>query len=524
MTPVRKVFRAVLFLCLAIPVLAVAQSSEGGGRAWLIPIHGDIEPSTAAFVRREARRALAQGVDYLIFEIDTFGGRVDATLQITSFITSVRNARTIAWITPSETSIGVSWSAGALIAFACEYIFMAPGTSIGAAAPVLAGPEGATAAGEKTVAAVRSQMAALAEMNGHPVGLGLAMVDFDVELWEVVVNGETRAVTSDELLRMERDVVGGMPVIERVGLISERGKLLSLTAGEAYHYGLIAELIDSRENLLLAIGAAGELTESFPSAADSIVSFLTSGPVQGVLILIGLVLIFLELQSPGFGIPGIAGVMSFLLVFGSSALLGRVDSLEIILFLIGLGLLAIEIFVLPGFGVVGISGVVLIGLSLVLSMQDFVIPRFDWEWQVLGRNALIVFISFVASIFGIVIIALAGPKIRMFDRIMLKAAITGTAGGPDPDSPAMKAYEASRPAGTTYFAHSGMASEDEEVFLALVGKIGITDSVLRPAGRALIDDRIYTVEADGEFIEEGKSVVVTRVRGNRIIVRRSQGV
>ena len=223
MSPVRKVLRSVLFLCLAIPVLAVAQSSEGGGRAWLIPIHGDIEPSTAAFVRREARMALAQGVDYLIFEIDTFGGRVDATLQITSFITSVRNARTIAWITPSETSIGVSWSAGALIAFACEYIFMAPGTSIGAAAPVLAGPEGATAAGEKTVAAVRSQMAALAEMNGHPVGLGLAMVDFDVELWEVVVNGETRAVTSDELLRMERDVVGGMPVIERVGLISERG-------------------------------------------------------------------------------------------------------------------------------------------------------------------------------------------------------------------------------------------------------------------------------------------------------------
>ena len=368
MTLARKVSRFVLFLCLAIPVLAVAQSSEGGGKAWLIPIHGDIEPSTAAFVRREARRALAQGADYLIFEIDTFGGRVDSTLQITSFITSVRNARTIAWITPSETSIGVSWSAGALIAFACEYIFMAPGTSIGAAAPVLVGPDGATAAGEKTVAAVRSQMAALAERNGHPVGLGLAMVDFDIELWEVIVNGQTRAVTSDELLRMEREVSGGMPVIERVGLISERGKLLSLTAGEAYQYGLIRELVDDRETLLASIGASGEITESFPSAADSIVSFLTSGPVQGVLILIGLVLIFLELQSPGFGIPGIAGVMSFLLVFGSSALLGRVDSLEIILFLIGLGLLAIEIFVLPGFGIVGISGVVFIGLSLVLSM------------------------------------------------------------------------------------------------------------------------------------------------------------
>ena len=519
MSPVRKIYRFALLLCIVIPTLAVAQSADGG-KAWIIPIHGDIEPSTAAFVRREARRALSQGADYLIFEIDTFGGRVDSALQITSFIMSIRDARTIAWISPSETSLGVSWSAGALIAFACDYIYMAPGTSIGAAAPVMVGAEGATAAGEKTVAAVRSQMAALAERNGHPVGLGLAMVDFDIELWEVTVDGETRAVTSDELLRMERAVSGGSPVIERVGMISERGKLLSLTAGEAQHFGLIEDLIDTRGELLIAIGASGEFTESFPSAADSVVSFLTSGPVQGVLILIGLVLIFLELQSPGFGIPGIAGVMAFMIVFGSSALLGRVDSLEIILFLIGLGLLAVEIFVLPGFGVVGITGIVFIGLSLVLSMQDFVVPRFDWEWEVLGRNVTVVFASFLASVVGIVVIALAGPKLRMFDRIMLKAAITGTAGGPDPDSPAMKAYEASKPVGT-YFPHAGMASEDEEVFLALVGKVGTTDSVLRPSGRAAIEGRVYAVEADGEFIEEGTNVIVTRVRGNRIIVRKA---
>jgi len=506
-----------ILICLLFPILAIAQSAEGTS-VWLIPIRGEIAPSTTVFIRREARKALAQGAQYLIFEIDTFGGRVDATLQITSFITSITNARTIAWITPSETSVGVSWSAGAIIAFSCQDIYMAPGTSVGAAAPVLAGPEGTTAAGEKTVAAVRSQMAALAERNGHPVGIGLAMVDFDIELWEVIISGETKAVTSDELLRMERD--GGAAGIQRVGIISERGKLLSLTAGEALHLGLITDLLDDRESLLATIGDGVLLTESSPSAADAFVSFLTSGMVQGILILLGLVLIFLELQSPGFGIPGVAGIMAFLLVFGSSALLGRVDSLEIILFLLGLGLLAVEIFVLPGFGVVGISGILLIGVSLVLSMQDFVLPRFDWEWQVLGRNALVVFMSFIASVVGIVIIALAGPKIRMFDRLMLKAAITGTAGGPDPDSPAMKAYEASHPAGTTYSAQSGMASEDEEVFLALVGKFGVTDSVLRPSGRALIDGKIYTVEADGEFVEEGKDITVTRVRGNRIIVRR----
>jgi len=169
--------------------------------------------------------------------------------------------------------------------------------------------------------------------------------------------------------------------------------------------------------------------------------------------------------------------------------------------------------------VMGIAGIVLIGLSLVLSMQDFVIPSFDWEWALLGRNALVVFVGLLAAITGIAIIALMGPKIRIFDRIMLKTSITGTAGGPDPDSPAGKAIESGRPGGTD-LAISGLAAEDEESFATLVGKIGVAETILRPSGRAVFDDRVYAVEADNEFIESGKGIVVTRVRGNRIIVKR----
>jgi len=505
---------------LIFPALLAAQPAvtRERGKAWIIPIRGDIEPSLTAFVRREARKALSQGTEYLIFEIDTFGGRVDSALQITSFIMSVKNARTVAWVKNSESSMGVSWSAGALIAFSCTDIYMAPGTSMGAAAPVTAGPGGLTeGAGEKTVAAVRSQMAALAERNGHPIGLALAMVDYDVELWEVQENGKTRVLTLAELERLERDTGGSTSNIERMGIISQEGKLLSLTAGEALRYGLAAGLAENQEELLSSLGIKGEITESSPSIADSIISFLTSGVIQAILIIIGLVMIFLEIQSPGFGIPGITAVIAFLVVFGSSALLGRVGSLEIILFLAGLGCLAAEIFVIPGFGVVGILGFIFIGLSLILSMQDFVIPRFDWEWSILGRNFLVVFAGLIASISGIAVIALLGPKTRIFDRLTLKAAITGTAGGPDPDSPAGKAI-AGNVAGNT--GNSGFAPEDEENYAALVGKTGTTDSVLRPSGKAIFDDKVYTVEADGEFVGEGRGVIVTRVRGNRIIVRR----
>jgi membrane-bound serine protease (ClpP class) len=243
--------------------------------------------------------------------------------------------------------------------------------------------------------------------------------------------------------------------------------------------------------------------ETSPGIADDIITLLTSGGVQAVLILLGLVMIFLELNSPGFGVPGVVAIIAFLAVFGSGALLGRVGSLEIILFIAGLGLLAVELFIIPGFGFIGISGFLLIGLSLLLSMQDFVIPRFDWEWSLFGRNAMVVFIGLVAAVSGIAVIALLGPKTRLFDGLALKTQITGTAGGPE-----------------TADDHSASVTEGVESYAALVGKIGVTDTVLRPSGKAVFDGKVYDVEADGEFVESGRGILVTKVRGSRFTVRR----
>ncbi|MCL2008636.1 MAG: nodulation protein NfeD [Treponema sp.] len=510
MNSIRKVLFLFCLFFMIIPLIAQTTpevvSGPSGGDAWIIPIRGDIGPFLANFVRRESRRALSEGAEYLIFEIDTFGGRVDSALQITSFITSLNNVRTIAWVNNSEDSMGVSWSAGALIAFSCTDIYMAPGTSMGAAAPVIAGAAGQEAADEKTVAAVRSQIAALAERNGHPISLALAMVDLDIELWEVSVNDEIRALTLPDLERLERDL-GGVGV-ERLGIISERGKLLSLTAGEALRFGLISELIGSREALRAAVGIRGQIVETSPSNADFVISFLTSGAVQSILILIGIVMIYLEIQSPGLGIPGVIAILAFVVVFGSSALLGRVGSMEIIIFLIGVALLVVEIFVTPGFGFMGVSGILMIGLSLVLSMQDFVIPRFDWEWTHLGRNVLVVLSSLLGSTTAIAVLALFGPKIFIFDRLTLKTAITGTSGGPDTDLIPDK-------------TSSGRFYDDNEDYAALIGKQGIADSVLRPSGRASIDGESYSVDADNEFVDQGTPIIVTRVRGNRIIVRKA---
>jgi membrane-bound serine protease (ClpP class) len=496
----------LLLVCLTAAGSVVGQEAEAGlrngaGSAWIIPIRGDIDPSMSVFVRREIRKALNHGASFIIFEIDTFGGRVDSALQITSSITSIKDAKTVAWVHPGDESMGVSWSAGALIAFACSDIYMAQGTSIGAAAPVTLEPTGNTqGAGEKTVSAIRSQIAALAERNGHPVNIALAMVDYDVELWEALVDGETRVLTLAELERLEKDETLKTEWIEE---ISPRGKLLSLTGGEAFRYGLVKALIDNQADLLAGLGAAGEFGKSDPSAADGLISFLTSGAVQTILIVLGIVMIFLEINTPGFGIPGVSAIIAFAIVFGTGILLGKAGSAEIILFLVGVGLLVVEIFILPGFGFMGTAGLTLIGLSLVLSMQDFVIPRFEWEWTLLGRNTMVVAIGLLASVAGIAAIALLGPKIKIFDRLTLKTRITGTAGGPaDTDESA---------------ADSGQ--RDVQDYGTLVGKIGVAVTTLRPSGRVEIDDEVYAVEADGSFVEPGRGVTVPRVRGSVITVR-----
>jgi membrane-bound serine protease (ClpP class) len=328
------------------------------------------------------------------------------------------------------------------------------------------------------------------------------MVDYDVELWEVRVDGTTKVLSLTELERLEGDMKRGQSgapkTLERIAVVSPAGKLLSLTAGEAYRYGLTKGLAETRAGLLEELGASTAVVESAPSAADGIIALLVSGPVQGILILVGLVMIFMELQSPGFGIPGTIAVVAFLLVFGSSALLGKVGSLELILFVVGLALLAVEIFVLPGFGAAGISGLVIIGLSLVFSMQDFVIPRVDWEWGLMGRNVLVVIISLLAAVTGIAAIALLGPRTKLFDRITLNTQISETASE-----------------GGGWTNDGGVASD----YKTLLGKTGTAVTTLRPIGKAELDGEIYQVEADGAFVEDGTEIKVTKIQGNIIIVR-----
>ncbi len=493
--------KKILYLCtLLVIITTFTMGGYASGEVtekksvYFIPIHGEIDRALVVFLRRSIKRVKEAEAEFIVFDVDTFGGRVDSALQIATLIGSAAPSETVAYITTGPESTGVSWSAGALISLSCKRIYMSPGTSMGAAAPVTMGAEGATPASEKVVSAVRAQMAALAEKNGYPVNIAKAMVDQDIELKEVYIDGELLVVTKEEMIDIEREAKKSGKVIEEGKIISSSGKLLTLTAMEMEKYGVSSGTVSDQGSLLDVLSVRATDTEQInESPADRAVGFITSAGFTTILIIIGLVALYIEITSPGFGVPGTIAIICFAIVFSSYALLGTVGSLELILFVMGLILLILEIFVIPGFGVAGISGIVLIVASLVLSMQGFVIPSFEWQKEIFKRNLLVVSVGVVTSFITFGILAYFLPQIRLFSSLTLA---------------------------TSQSAENGYTVQTKDESSKLLGLKGVSVTTLRPAGKAEFGDEVLNVETEGEFVEAGVKVEVIEVSGNRIIVRK----
>lgn len=463
-------------------------------KLYVIPVQGEIDRSLVVFLRRSINNAKDQNADIIVFDINTFGGRVDSALQIATLIGAGEDVLTVAYVTTGPESIGVSWSAGALISFSCNRIYMAPGTSIGAAAPVYMTQEGTEQASEKVVSAIRAQMAALAEKNGYPVDIARAMVDEDIKLQEVYLDNELLVITDEELADIERKAKESGQKVEVGKVISPSGKLLTLTAKEMERYGVSSGTVSNLKDLFISLRLEDpEVTGLEESVADRVVGALTGSLFTSLLIMAGMVALFMELTSPGFGVPGTIAIICFAVVFASYALLGTVGSLELIMFILGLVLLILEIFVIPGFGVAGISGIVLIIASLVFSMQGFVWPDYDWQWNLFRKNLLTVSTSVVASFIAFGILAYFLPQGKLFSRLTLKA---------------------------TQSVELGFTVQAQEEGAQILGKRGKAITTLRPSGKAEIDGEEFVVETDGEFIEPGDSVEVIEISGNRIVVRK----
>jgi membrane-bound serine protease (ClpP class) len=320
-------------LTLVLSPAALAQD-RGAGTSELvvvIPITGTIEPGIGHFLERSLAEAEARGATAVILDINTPGGRLDTVLEMRDALLG-SPLRIIAFVNRE------AFSAGALITIASVEIWVAPGGVFGAATPVL----GSETASAKTVSAVRSTFRSTAETRGRDPLIAEAMVD---------------------------------PAVEVPGLDSGT-TLLTLTSDQALQWDYADGVATDRNDLLAQLGLSGaEVTEMSPTVMETIVRWVTDPIVASLLIMLGLFLIVADALFGGLGVAAAAGVLCFGLFFWGHLLADLAGWEDLLLIAIGLGLIALEVFVIPGFGIAGIAGTLALGAGLFLAM----IGRGFWQ-------------------------------------------------------------------------------------------------------------------------------------------------
>jgi membrane-bound serine protease (ClpP class) len=406
-------------------------------------IDGEIDLGLAPYITRVINEAAENNADAIIFKINTFGGRVDAATQIKDAIISSK-VMTIAYINNRAIS------AGALIALSCNKIVMVPGSSIGAATVV---DQTGQKVGEKYQSYMRSEMRSTAERNGRRTDIAEGMVD-------------------------ERVVVKGLV---------DSTKLITLTSAEALKYKIADTVVTNFKYLLSYFNLQNAKEVGVSSNwAEGIVKFLNNPIISSILIMIGFFGLMAEIKTPGWGVAGTTALISLALFFGSSYILQLASIMEILLFIIGLLLLLAEIFVIPGFGVAGISGIVLIFASIFLSLLGSK-PFIDMEMVSIAIIQLSGAMLFaLLAMFALVKYL---PKSSAFNRLVLSQSEN---------------------------AEEGFVSYPSEK--ELVGKIGIAYTTLRPGGTAVIDGKKVDVVADSEYLDQGTKIKVLRVEGIKVVV------
>ena len=451
---------------------------EFGSGVYIIPIKDTIELGLSGFIKRAVKEAKEKQVKAIILEIDTYGGRVDAADEICGSLKSADPIPTIAFVTEE------AWSAGAMIALGCKEIFMAPGSSIGAAEPRVGAMGGKQSVDEKSVSAVRAKFRSLAAANGYPVNIAQGMVDKDLEIKKVSIKGEEFILTGEELEEKRSQYKENE--IKVIKTIKPKGKLITLTADEAVGLKLAKKIVKDRGELLILKNLnENEVLEISPTWSENLVRFLTGPIVSSILITLGFLGIIYEVMYPGWGISGTIALVCLSLFFWGHYLIGMAEWFEILLLIAGVALLALEIFVVPGFGMTGISGVSFIVISIFLAMvkhpNPVKAPKIEL-WNAFYALSWPVIIVFAGVIIGVKFL----PETGFWKRIVLSAD--------EGKSEGLNARE-------------------------YLDKTGRTTSVLRPSGRALFDDKTLDVLSEGEFIDKDKPVKIIKIDGKKVIVR-----
>lgn len=464
----------LFFLLIALSVLPAGDSyavssrdihrSEDDVLFYVIRLHQDIDNAASKKIVKGLGEAEEIGADYCVIDINTYGGAVDAADSIRSAIINTAMP-VVAFINNQAVS------AGALISIACDSIYMKRGGSFGAATVINANGE---VMPDKFQSFMRATMRSTAESHGKKV---------------VVRDGKSCEVWRRDPAIAER-MVGSDSV-------------LSFTPAEAIENGFCEGTAESLDEVIgfilkgnVTVGNGAEMAyvvvEQKISAIDKIIYFLMTPFLQGLLLMMIIGGLYFELQSPGIGFPLFAAITGAVLYFAPLYLEGLAQNWELILFIVGVLLLVAEVFLIPGFGVAGVSGIILIitGLSFAMIDNDMLVVEGSLNVRPLIKPFAIVLVSLTISIFGSILLASRLYGTRVFSRIALKTDLT---------------------------ANDGFVSVDASGLQYLVGKNATVATDLRPSGSVEIDGERYSAQSDYGFIGRGEKVTVKAVEGGVLI-------
>lgn len=431
-------------------------------KVYTFPINGDIMPAQQRLVSKCLTEAREQNADLVVIRMNTYGGLVNVADSIR---TMILNYPTPIWVYIDNQAA----SAGALIALAADRIYMHPGGSIGAASVV---DQNGQPMPDKFQSFMRATMRATAESHGQVI--------------ERIENGDT-------IRRWWRDPQTAEAMVGRTVADSTTVNVLTFTSSEAVKNHFSEGTASSLEKALAQGGVETyTLTEYRPTTLDRLLAWLMNPVVQGIFVMMIVGGIYFELQSPGIGFALVVAILGAVLYFAPLYLEGVAQNWELILFIIGLVLLAVEIFVLPGFGIAGVAGIVavILGLSFAAIDNDLLrhLPTGEITVGWILQPILVVIIAATAALIGGLLLS----KRFLTDTTPLQRKVVLTA-------------EMAPEQG--YVSHPQVASE-------LIGKTAEVAAVLRPSGRVIIDGIYYdAIAEEGQFIPRGKQVIITRFEG-----------
>ncbi|MHC4257473.1 MAG: NfeD family protein [Planctomycetota bacterium] len=466
----------------------------------MITCHGMIDQGLADSIERRGNEAIAMGADYLILEVETYGGRVDSADEISKYLIQdlPDTIHTVAYVNTEAIS------AGAMISVSCKDIIMRENTTIGCSAPIIMGSsEMGEAEREKTESFVRSTFSRAAQANGYPEALLKAMVSQNIEVWQIE-NTQTGQMEyyEKEYLPNDPNAYG----LAGKKLIVKEGELLTLTDQKAKEYGIARAVVEDSEQALAFIEQRDGVVISKDVIrletiwSEEMVRWLTSPIVVSILVLGIMLGIYVEFNTPGLGLPALLAVTCLVILVGSRYLIGMANWIEIALLCLGFLLLMVEIFVIPGFGVAGFAGIVcivggLLAMWVKNTPDEIPWPKGPMAWTVFTDGLFGMAVGFLLFVGAAAILAKYLDRIPFLRRFVLKSAVTGK-----------------------QTAVSQTFEPQQEQTALKVGQIGEVISALRPAGKAQFGARVVDVVADGAFIEKGGPVKILEVHGNHVIV------